>query len=749
MARCKKHCTAPGWKCRCDPQPPPGTPTGDGGGGTADIDAFYADFEAVLDAFEAMEDTAAPTRSVEPSQDFLDSLPDVAGMRSEATESSDAAMHEFLDSLPDVAGLQPEGSEAEASAVSPEGTRSEVEPGAYPDDESEPQPKSKKSGVVLGLDLDEPGRKREEFGKLLVDGSETAVKEVHKLAVALRAMLQSVADASQHDPSVVRELLAYTGIDPERVLLREPASLSRSSEERMKLAERLVKEWRAVSMRAYREFGIDLPDVNEIDDLYRAFEASWGQPGDAERFHGASGSAAGVIQSLRTEWMYGPGGPLETVGDKRARQRREQRLDELIYIDVAHEQAAARGQGHFMTHEQARADLASGSATALRQFRSAAERVSEFARAMDQFVRLPDDPRAVYRMTPAELYAQAEALNASSEREFGQPFVDVGPEFRKMAQGQRFDPRAAAEEIREVRRVVREASQDEYDFFMDNSARLAIGRAFSPVLRVATLGLIGIETFGAMTGSRVFTEDMLRRSVDDTRDSGLNTVIDVADVAAVAHGVPRLAVGAVRSGIGVGRAVSGIPDSVRAWSGLGTRRGLAAQRGFVSLSRTARARPAGYPAPPPGGWTRRISKTGRIEELRPSEVNFKVKRWQLADPSTPLATRLRRFFYDDRDFAAAVSPEYWRPRQGAGTKALHHWLFPQTAQRIPRGFRNAGFNLVVIDARFNSWMGGAINSPLSRLSTRVKAYSADVGIKVAIPGGLFGGAYIGAELGWD
>ena len=194
---------------------------------------------------------------------------------------------------------------------------------------------------------------------------------------------------------------------------------------------------------------------------------------------------------------------------------------------------------------------------------------------------------------------------------------------------------------------------------------------------------------------------------------------------------------------------------------------LSSQRGFVRLGLGAgRSRlPRGYPKPPAGGWPTRQGAGGRALELRPSEQAFRrgkiVNRWQLLSRSHSSrvsgstgrerrgARRAWRFIYDNRDFKNAVSPGYWRPRGGAGNLALHHWLFPQKATWVPRGFRNAGFNLVVINARRNSWMGGALSSPLTRTSTRLRAHAVQNLYRVVIPGGLLAGVYIGWKIGWD
>jgi len=68
---------------------------------------------------------------------------------------------------------------------------------------------------------------------------------------------------------------------------------------------------------------------------------------------------------------------------------------------------------------------------------------------------------------------------------------------------------------------------------------------------------------------------------------------------------------------------------------------------------------------------------------------------------------LTRFFYDPRAFsgkpwenaAEFVSDSYWEGSPANGN-ALHHWLIPQSAEWVPQGIRNAGFNLVVTSQKF-------------------------------------------------
>lgn len=67
----------------------------------------------------------------------------------------------------------------------------------------------------------------------------------------------------------------------------------------------------------------------------------------------------------------------------------------------------------------------------------------------------------------------------------------------------------------------------------------------------------------------------------------------------------------------------------------------------------------------------------------------------------------RNLFYDDRTFGA-VSKQYWRPSRGANGMSLQHLWFQNQSRWVPRGVRNAGFNLMEIPKGLNSWMGGRL-----------------------------------------
>jgi hypothetical protein len=105
---------------------------------------------------------------------------------------------------------------------------------------------------------------------------------------------------------------------------------------------------------------------------------------------------------------------------------------------------------------------------------------------------------------------------------------------------------------------------------------------------------------------------------------------------------------------------------------------------------------------------------------------------------------LGSFFYDDRSFRT-ISREYWDANGPADGSSLHHWLFPQSADWVPQGIRNAGFNLMelppIIDTPFgglNQWMGMS-RSPLAPV--------VDWGIRIGVPASIGGAAYGGAQVG--
>lgn len=117
-----------------------------------------------------------------------------------------------------------------------------------------------------------------------------------------------------------------------------------------------------------------------------------------------------------------------------------------------------------------------------------------------------------------------------------------------------------------------------------------------------------------------------------------------------------------------------------------------------------------------------------------------------------IVTKFRRFFYDPRPFRGEISKAYWVGRASNG-RELHHWLFPQRANWIPVGFRNAGFNLIELppftgvfhrSLSLNKWMGFAQNwGPIPKF----KAIAVENLIRVAIPGNFVLSGMGGYELG--
>ncbi|MCC5929576.1 MAG: hypothetical protein JJU28_10050 [Cyclobacteriaceae bacterium] len=74
--------------------------------------------------------------------------------------------------------------------------------------------------------------------------------------------------------------------------------------------------------------------------------------------------------------------------------------------------------------------------------------------------------------------------------------------------------------------------------------------------------------------------------------------------------------------------------------------------------------------------------------------------------SSRLQYGIERLFWNNRSFSS-VSNQYWSQSVGrANGKALHHLFFQNQTQWIPRGIRNAGFNLLEIPGPLNTWMGG-------------------------------------------
>lgn len=80
---------------------------------------------------------------------------------------------------------------------------------------------------------------------------------------------------------------------------------------------------------------------------------------------------------------------------------------------------------------------------------------------------------------------------------------------------------------------------------------------------------------------------------------------------------------------------------------------------------------------------------------------FSNKLSLLRNPRSPY--NIRNIFSDDRPFRNVTS-QYWRASGGARGNSLQH-TFALNSGNMPRWFRNAGFNLVEVPGRINSWMG--------------------------------------------
>jgi hypothetical protein len=137
----------------------------------------------------------------------------------------------------------------------------------------------------------------------------------------------------------------------------------------------------------------------------------------------------------------------------------------------------------------------------------------------------------------------------------------------------------------------------------------------------------------------------------------------------------------------------------------------------------------------------RVSRSGKLQELRPSRGGSGPRRWQNVRPD--LATRVTRFFKDKRSFEE-ISREY---HQGdAGGMALHHWLFRRSTTSIPESVRNAGFNLIEIPGWLNTKMGFA-QAAINPLGVRVSWRAVELSIRGAVIAAPFGSAYLGARVG--
>jgi RHS repeat-associated protein len=93
-----------------------------------------------------------------------------------------------------------------------------------------------------------------------------------------------------------------------------------------------------------------------------------------------------------------------------------------------------------------------------------------------------------------------------------------------------------------------------------------------------------------------------------------------------------------------------------------------------------------------------------------------------------------RFIRDPRGFKR-VSEQYWDDVTGFGPangRSLHHWFTPQR-----EGGSNAGWNLMVVPGRLNSWMGYSLGA----------GRTVEKAIKFAVPSSLAGGVVAGGYWG--
>jgi len=124
----------------------------------------------------------------------------------------------------------------------------------------------------------------------------------------------------------------------------------------------------------------------------------------------------------------------------------------------------------------------------------------------------------------------------------------------------------------------------------------------------------------------------------------------------------------------------------------------------------------------------------------------------LASRISTSAIKFRRFLYDPRSWST-ISREYWAARGGAMGRSLHHWLFPRRWTWIPEGFRNAGFNRLVLpglrgvfyrNLTLNTWMGFATKW---RGWPRIAAWLVENGIRLGIPILASVEFYVGHRIG--
>jgi hypothetical protein len=98
-----------------------------------------------------------------------------------------------------------------------------------------------------------------------------------------------------------------------------------------------------------------------------------------------------------------------------------------------------------------------------------------------------------------------------------------------------------------------------------------------------------------------------------------------------------------------------------------------------------------------------------------------------------------------------ISSQYWRG--AANGRSLDHWLIPQSSKAVPRGVRNAGFNLLELPPMtgvfhrslgLNQWMGFATRWGGS---TAAFARSMRVGVTLTPPAAAGFSGWLGYETG--
>ncbi|MCO7222728.1 RHS repeat-associated core domain-containing protein [Pleionea sp. CnH1-48] len=113
---------------------------------------------------------------------------------------------------------------------------------------------------------------------------------------------------------------------------------------------------------------------------------------------------------------------------------------------------------------------------------------------------------------------------------------------------------------------------------------------------------------------------------------------------------------------------------------------------------------------------------------------------------------IKRFFWDNRRFRA-VSSRYWRARGGANGNSLDHWAIGHaranynTNGNLPAGLVNAGWNLVRMPFRMNSYLGGfgVRNTFMAQLRLRIARVAATAFVPISAASAGVGGYYLGSN----